>query len=168
MDPIDKFDTVAEIAVTLAGFSGLVMALKFGGKLGQEELRRIVYLIVASFSVLATALLPAVLVGLGFSQLRGLDISCFVLGLVAIVLGTNGVVSWRKAQVSPRFPKATIFSLAAALANGVLLMISAVSTIFASPAGVLLLGQVVLLLIAGWIFLSTIIWASVGDKDSEP
>ena len=165
MNAIEYFGTVAEIAITLAGFSGLVMAFKSGSALTPEDLRRVTYILVLSFAVLVTALLPAALSDLGFSPDASIRSACLLLAFVMLGLGGNGVLAWKNAAISPHFPRGTAVSLAAAIVTALVLFLSSANIILQPSAGLLLLSQLAVLLIAGWIFLSTIIWTRAQNEN---
>ncbi len=167
MNAVDYFGTIAEVAITLEGFSGLVVAFKSGTSLSKEDLRRIIYILVLSFSVLVTALLPAGLSGINISPEAAIRYSCILLATITLVLGLNGILSWRSAQISPHFPRATAISLVSAILIALVLFLGATNIVVDANAGLLLIAQLSVLLIAGWIFLSTIIWTRAQSEKSN-
>ena len=71
MNPPDAFQTVAEVAIALAGFSGLLVAFrKSAGPLSNVQKFRMRILFALSFGALFLSLLPAIILNLGVSEDR--------------------------------------------------------------------------------------------------
>jgi hypothetical protein len=69
MNPPDAFQTVAEVAIALAGFSGLLVAFrKSAGPLSNVQKYRMRILFSLSFGALFLSLLPAIILNLDVSE----------------------------------------------------------------------------------------------------
>ncbi len=155
----DALTSVAEIAITMAGFAGLASVFKAQGKLGSEEIRRVIYLVAVSVTVVVTALMPAVISGMGFSDTVALEISCAALGLASIVFATNAMFSVVRSVITPLYPKTTYLLITLIFCQGGAQLIAVSTELLGASVGLLLAGHVVLLLLSVWIFVTTIVWA---------
>ena len=158
MNAADSLTTVAEIAVTIAGFAGIVAVFKSSGKLGSEEIRRIIFLVLVCASIIVTSLLPAALPDLGLSETSVSAVSCGILGVAGLVLGGVFAINIVSGEIHPLFPRATLVIVASITATGGVLLASAFSFGVMPSFGLLLLGEIAFLLTALWIFVATIIW----------
>jgi len=167
MGAFDRFDTIAEIAITLAGFSALVMAFRSRGGLDVEGLRRITYIVVASFVVAISAFLPTSLGAFGFSIAAGIRFTIFLLGVASLAVAINGVMAWINGIANPVFPKSTVVLMVTVFSSSVMLLLGSANFWLSPSSELLLTGQIVLLSLAGWTFLSTIIWTSAKDSNND-
>jgi len=101
-------DTLANVGITLAAFSGVVVAFRAGGseKWSAPEMRVLMFLVVDSFVVVVLALLPVPLTLADMSEewtwglCSALLGSWFVLGVVLAIVGDRRDRSRGKARIT--------------------------------------------------------------------
>ena len=125
MAPEDALASIAEVAIGLAGFSGLVAA--FGQRSGQswrgDQKARIIFLVALSFMVITTSLLPWAISGWtsAASLVWGIPMAtCGILTLTSLLVW---IVLSRRHGYALQFPKTSvsILSVSGTLQFGVLL-----------------------------------------------
>jgi len=84
VESFESLDTIAEVAVTLAGFAGLIAALAGASHQGLPRRQRIAFWLVlaTSLATLILSFLPRVLFNFGVSEPTSWRICCGVLALV--------------------------------------------------------------------------------------
>ena len=159
MRAIDYLPTVAEIAITIAGFAGIVAVVRSSGDMSIEQTRRVVYLVLVCTVTVVTALLPGVLTDLGLSASASAAVSSAILGIS--VLGLVGSFLWNifTGGLNLIFPKLTYLVAATPTVTATVLVLSSIGVVFSPSYGLLLLGLIVNLLLALWIFVATMVWA---------
>jgi hypothetical protein len=86
MSPSDQLSTLAEIAITLAGFSGLIAAFRSREAWDATEKVRLLNILVLCFAVVLCATLPTFLANYFEDAELPWRISCFVYGSVQLVI----------------------------------------------------------------------------------
>jgi hypothetical protein len=152
MLPHFSFDTIAEVSVALAGFSGLAAAFRTRRMRDWAEWERVWfwYILSWSFGSLLFSLLPSVLGGLGLApsvvwSLSSLMLALFILASVGFG-ARRGRQLHRLGAFHPRWGT-TAIALVPALSTAVLLVCS-VTGIALSPSGAYQLGLFVTLALA--------------------
>jgi hypothetical protein len=100
--------TMAEVAITLAGFNGLVIALAAKGHDTPQALFRVSAIVAACFVVVIAVLLPSGLVEAAVSEQMSFGIASIFLGVGFIVVGVCISIAGRKGIFVSSTP---IFSL---------------------------------------------------------
>ena len=162
MSEAETLTAIAELALGLAGFSAIVIAL--GERSGRTSVDRlaVIFLLSASFVTLFLALTPLVLVALGLSESSSFRASSAVMVIVAIV--------WLVALVPPGFRENvlqpmkqsvfTVIVLGLAVANIVLQGVSAARLIGVDPFGIYLVGLFAYLLGAAATFFRILLFVT--------
>lgn len=116
MDLPDSFQTVAEIGIGLAGFSGLIIALrKRSGPLSNVQKYRLRILMALSFGAMFLALMPGALLNLGVPEKQMWFYCCLTMAIYSIgFLLWWIVVSRRVAREYPEIFNWIAFSAMAA------------------------------------------------------
>ncbi len=156
MDTEGAFTAIAEIAVSLAGFSGLVAVFGFREISLGEALNRVYWLVCMCFVIVATVFMPYVVTEFTSNQeiVWGLPIG--VIGVFLIFVVAN--FSLRRSHRSGwSFPKSTSVVLLFAAAIGAWLVLVSFGLLHKQSAGTLLFGQLWLLSHAGYMFLTTLL-----------
>ena len=122
---------------------------------------------VASFVVAISAFLPTSLGAFGLSIEEGIRLTIFLLGAASLALVINGVMAWINGIANPVFPKSTVVLMVTVFSSAILLLLGSADRWLPPSSELLLTGQIVLLGLAGWTFLSTIIWTSANDSNDD-
>jgi hypothetical protein len=146
---------IAEIAVALAGFSGLFAALRRGGGHDFSEIERsaLVRLLVASLGTTILSFSPIPLLHLGLAEPAVWNIGCLLLGTFM-----TGIILWMAAsRPTVRFPKLLWSLLSITLVFAGLQFVS-VAGLFALPGfGVFVAGLWWLIAVSAMQFLLQVI-----------
>jgi hypothetical protein len=94
----DLLLTIAEIAIALAGFAGVVAAFSTFRLAPEATVFRVRLMVAEALMVLVAALLPIVIVKFGVSESTALRISAFLMGL-----GVTGVAVWAWIGLRPLY-----------------------------------------------------------------
>jgi hypothetical protein len=126
MAPEDVLPNIAEIAIGLAGFSGLVAA--FGQRPGQswrgDQKARIVFLVILSFGMITSALLPSALSGISDSPALVWGVPMVAYSVLAIGLLVYWVALSRRHGYQLQFPLVSIPIITVAAALQVVVLLS--------------------------------------------
>ena len=161
--PTDAFLTIAEIAVTLAGFTGIILIFRSNRGSGFEENIRVFNVFVTCFLIIVTALLPGTLNEFNLSDELVWGIPYVLIGLCSIGLSLYTALSSRRGLFKPIFPKITVFFAVFWPVWGFGLLLYGIGIFGAPGAALLLLTHILLLAFAGYLFGSTLIWARSTD-----
>jgi hypothetical protein len=137
-DPIDILGTIAEIAITLAGFTGLIAVFRPHRPWSEQEIARLQTIVAACFACMISALLPFGLVGYTDrpSVLWGLPLGAFAI----LHIGILSYLYLRYRQ--RRFRPSGLVSRVVLSANGlfsVTLLLAASGVLIEPSAGLLVL-----------------------------
>jgi hypothetical protein len=162
MSEAETLTAVAELALGLAGFSAIVIALgERSGRISVDRLA-VIFLLTASFVTLFLALIPLVLVALGLGESSSFRVSSAAMVIVAIVwLVALVPAGFRENVLEPM--KESVFTpiaLGLAVANIVLQGVSAAGLIGADPFGIYPLGLFVYLLGAASTFFRILLFVT--------
>ncbi len=142
----DSLQTIAEISIGLAGFSGLVVALrKDPGPLDDIQKYRLQILFSLSFGAMFLALLPDTLVNFGVPDERvWFDSSAAIFGCSFLFIAWWIVSSRRMARIAPEiFNWAAFFTMAAGHTIVLLLQLAVMLGLLENRApGVIALGLI--------------------------
>lgn len=156
-DPFDALFTVAEVAIALAGFSGVVAVLgqRSSGEWSAPDWLRFAMLLAFSFGAVLFSLLPTLVLALGASEPAAWGISSVLL-VVFFVSGWGLVVRRVTALgevAAEQFPQRIGLTVAAlSLPVLVMLVLNALSVGFSREFGPFFLGVLWLLSLAGFQF----------------
>ncbi|MBD3648268.1 MAG: hypothetical protein HUJ31_12640 [Pseudomonadales bacterium] len=157
----DVLTSIAEIAITLAGFTGLLVAFRSSRTSVSEELRRIAYIFAFCFVAVVGSFLPTI------AELFAPDTALpwkLPLGFVAVsalLIGGIAIVQSLQQRITVRFPIVTYSMVAVLLTVGSLLFLVLFEAIPGNPFGYLLVGVLWCVAHAGYLFVSTLFWARV-------
>ena len=98
----DLLQTISQVAVTLAGFSGVVFALgnRSGRELSDKEESGLMHLLLTSFGPVLISLVALVLLKSNMDTVTAWRISCGVLGLFAFTGSTKAFIDEYKGRHS--------------------------------------------------------------------
>ena len=131
MDGQENLSGIAEVAVALAGFSGLFAALRHGGDRVLTEIERnaLIRLLTVSLGAAILSLAPTPLLLLGVAEPTVWDIGCLLLGAFTV-----GALAWIAAtRPVVRFPKLLWLMLSLTLGVGAF-QFGSVADLFALPS----------------------------------
>jgi len=96
MDIQAPLSTIAEVAITLAGFSGMVIALAANGRDSPQAFFRVSAIVAAYFVLVVAALLPTGHVAASVSEQMSFGIASVFLGVGFIAVGTSMAIAGSK------------------------------------------------------------------------
>lgn len=156
MTPEDALMSIAEIAIGLAGFSGLVAA--FGQRQGhtwrEDQKARIVFLVILSFGMITCALLPFAISGISNSPAWIWGLPMVSYSILALVLLARWVVLSRRHGFKLQFPKVSIPIIGIATVLQVLVMLSGFGIIMPYSAPLFVFGLLSILVFSANMFLA--------------
>jgi hypothetical protein len=149
MSPIDALPTVAEIAITLGGFIGLIVAFRpvSAASWSDEESARVVFVLVVCSLILLCALLPFALSGLfpTESVIWGAPLVIFGTGNLFLIASMFRRIHTKRINIHFPLVSWPILSFWSLLA--VALLLSGLGVLWPFSPGLLLLGMIWSLLI---------------------
>jgi len=156
MAPEDALTGIAEVAIGLAGFSGLVAAFeqRSGRSWRGDQKARIVFLVALSFGVITTSLLPSAISGFSESPAMVWGIPMVSCGLLTLTSLLAWVVLSRRHGYRLQFPRTSIsiLSISSTLQLGVLL--SGLGLVLPYSSGLFVLGLLSILVFCANMFLA--------------
>jgi hypothetical protein len=163
MSPIDALPTVAEIAITLGGFIGLIVAFRpvSASSWSDEESARVVFVLVVCSLILLCALLPFALSGLFSTDWVIWGAPLFIFGTGNLFLIANMFRRIHKKRINIHFPLVSWPILSFWCLLSVALLLSGLGVLWPFSPGLLLLGMIWSLLI-GAITLIALMAQSLG------
>jgi hypothetical protein len=98
----DLLSTIAEVAVTLAGFSGVIFALgnRAGGKLTAKEESGLTHMLLTSFGPVLISLFALLMLKSGLVEDQAWRISCAVTGVFCFTGSTKAMIDELKGRHS--------------------------------------------------------------------
>ena len=98
----DLLQTIAQVAVTLAGFSGVVFALgsRAGRQLSDKEESGLMHMLLTSFGPVLISLIALVLLKSDIDEVMAWRIGCAVLGIFAFTGSTKAIMDELKGRHS--------------------------------------------------------------------
>jgi hypothetical protein len=149
MSPIDALPTVAEIAITLGGFIGLIVAFRpvSAASWSDEERARVVFVLILCSFILLCALLPFALSGLfpTDSVIWGAPLVIFGTGNLFLIANMFRRIHTKRINIHFPLVSWPILSFWSLLA--VALLLSGLGVLWPFSPGLLLLGMIWSLLI---------------------
>ncbi len=158
MAPEDALPTIAEIAVTLAGFTGILFAIQATGASrtpGQSD--RILAVLTIPAQVLVCSLLPFALVNLSDSPRVIWGIPLCTHALVGGFQVVRTFVRLAAGEARLTWPRAAYLSLVVAAFLQLLALASGLGLMFPYSPGILVLGLIWSLLSAGFALVTAVI-----------
>lgn len=156
MTPGDALLSIAEIAIGLAGFSGLVAA--FGQRPGYawkgDQKTRIVFLVILSFAMIITAILPFALSGISDSPALVWGVPMVAYSAVALTLLSYWVVLARRHNYSLQFPVVSKLIMFVAAGLQIVAALSGLGLIFPFSPVIFIFGLLAILLFSATMFLA--------------
>jgi peptidoglycan/LPS O-acetylase OafA/YrhL len=156
MTPQDALLSIAEIAIGLAGFSGLVAA--FGQRPGHswkdDQKTRIVFLVILSFAMIIAAILPFALSGINDSPALIWGLPMVAYSVVALTLLVYWIVLARRRNYSLQFPVMSLVIILIAAGLQVLAGLSGLGLIFPFSPVIFVFGLLAILLFSANMFLA--------------
>jgi hypothetical protein len=158
MDIYATLSTIAEVAITLAGFNGLVIALAANGRDTPQAFFRVSAIVAACFVLVIAALLPTGLVAATVSEKVSFGIASVFLGAGFIVVGVSMAIAGSKGIFVSSTP---IFSLVLRIPSFGLAFFLIIAPIFgwvSSTPALLLLSCFWFISLVGAYFILSILW----------
>jgi hypothetical protein len=144
MNQGDALQTIAEIAITLGGFTGLVAA--FRGKSAHTwtsaEIYRLRFLIGLSFVILICAILPFAIGGWTESAQLIWGIPSLLYGLTVLTLLYTTVHRWMTGTFTPTFRHFVAVNIALGIAIHILIVFSAFNFVLDASASMMIVGMI--------------------------
>lgn len=112
----DSFQTIAEISIAFAGFTGLIVALRRNdGPLGEVQKYRLQILLTLAFGAMFLSLVPEMLDNIGVSDVQVWTYSCAAMSLYSAIFTSWWILSSRRiAKLVPEIFHWSAFSRMAA------------------------------------------------------
>ena len=169
MDTQNVLFAIAEVSIGLAGFSGLVAA--FSQRQGQawrgDQKTRIVFLVVLSFGMIVTSLMPPALSEWSNapSMIWGIPMTTY--SILALGLLAYWVTVSRRQGYKIQFPKASYPILLLATVLQVTVLLSGLGIFLPYSSGLFVLGFLAILIFGANVFLALLntIWEQ-GDNET--
>ena len=162
MTPQDSLFAIAEIAIGLAGFSGLVAAfVQHAGQAWRAEQKaRIVFLIVMSFGVIVAALTPPALSGVSSSPALVWGVPMVAFSVFCIVLLVRWIMLARRNDLKLLFPQYSIPIMALTISLQVATFLSGIGWMLPYSSTLFVFGFLVILVFGANMFLALLqsIW----------
>ena len=168
MNQSAALQTIAEIAITLGGFTGLVAA--FSGKSGHtwtsSELYRLRFLIGLSFTILVSALLPFAISGWTESTKLVWGLPSLLYGCVVLMLLYTTVHRWMFGKFIPTFRHVVACNITIGIVVHFLIVLSAFDFLIEASASMMIIGMIWSFTHGATIFLAmlTILWKEGSDN----
>jgi ABC-type uncharacterized transport system permease subunit len=140
------------------GFAGVVAVFRSSDRFNPEEVRRVIFLVLVCASVVVASLLPSALLDLGLPELMVIKVSSVVLGIAALVLMVSFLASIIQGQIKLLFPRATVLLVGSFFATSAVLLTAVFTPMLEVSFGLILIGELVFILAALWIFGATLLW----------
>jgi hypothetical protein len=154
--PEDALQSIAEIAIGLAGFSGLVAA--FSQRPGQswraDQKTRIVFLVILSFGMIICALLPYAMSGISDAPALVWGIPMVSYSITAIGLLGYWIVLSRRRGYKLQFPLVSIPIVAGSASLQVVVLLSGFGLIWPYSPTLFVFGLLSILLFGANMFLA--------------
>ena len=160
MDGHDELLTIAEIAVGLAGFSGVVAGFIQRGGLSAADRLRFIALFITAFAALVLAFIPIALAYAGFQDENLWRLSSVIMmltgiaGIVSIPFGTHRI----RKEIATTSLLPTILLLVPALINVVVQLMNAGAWIWQPNFVPYLIGMLLCLFETGLIFVFIVLF----------
>ena len=155
----DSLSSIAEIAITLAGFTSVLAVLRSSRGALQEELLRIVYIFLLCISVVFCSFLPVIIETFSKNSELVWILPLVILGGVAVLISGMGFWQVLSGRIRLHFRVASYSMMLILLFLGLLMLGAAVRVSPGDPLGYLLLGQLWFVTYAGYLFVTTLFWA---------
>lgn len=157
--------SLAEIAITLAGFTGLLGLFRSSSNPVQGELTRIFYIFIMCFATIVGAFLPPAISTFLPDSDAGWYVSAVYVGLVALAISAWALVQFLTGRVKlslpiPSYSMAIISGLV-----GITLLGASLGMISGPVKGFLIIGLLWFLLYSGYIFVTTVFWGTGDERD---
>ena len=156
MAPEDALASIAEVAIGLAGFSGLVAA--FGQRSDQswrsDQKARIVYLVTLSFVVITTSMLPSAISGWSKSASLVWGIPMVTCGALTLTSLLVWIVLSRRHGYKLQFPRTSILVLSASGTLQLAVLLSGFGVILPYSPALFVLGLLSVLVFCANMFLA--------------
>lgn len=149
MLPVDSLPTVAEIAITLAGFIGLIVVFKpvSAASWSEEERARVLFVLIVCSLILVCALLPFALSGFTLPEAAVWGVPLVLFGAGNLFLNVTMLLRIRAKRIVIQFPWISWPILSAWILLNLSLLMSGLGLLFPFSSGLLLLGMLWSLLI---------------------
>ena len=165
MDPQETLNTLAEIAVALAGFAGIMFGLRNRSGGATQEVARLSMTLWVCFSVVTCSLLPIVISQ--FTERGDLiwGVPCFLLGILQFSNMTTIAILLRERTVAPAFPRLNMVAISMIYISSIVMFAGSFDVLVPRSSGTLMVGCLSGALMGGYSFLSNSTWALRGETD---
>ena len=160
----DALASLAEIAITLAGFTGVVAAFRSRGSTLREQLMRITYVFLLCFIVIVSSYLPTIIVSFSGTSNLVWQVPLTLLGVSAIGIFLHATLQIIRSGITLRFPVLSYGMLLGLFLIGLLCAFASFDLLPGSQPGYLLFAEVWFIVHAGWVFVTTLFWAQETDE----
>lgn len=165
MDPQETLNTLAELAVALAGFAGIMFGLRRRSSGPTQEVTRLAMTLWVCTSVVFCAILPIALSQFTDSDSIIWGIPCFILGILQFSNMTTVTVLVRKGTVAPAFPILNIITMAMIYISSVSMVAASLDMLVPRSSGSLIIGCLAGVLMGLYSFISNSTWALRGGRN---
>ena len=158
MEPSSALTVISEIAITIAGFTGMIVVLQ-RKKATSEQRGRILNILLICFMIILGALTPFALDAFGLATYVVWGISCALLGVLMLVYVVRAAVTVSRGDLVPVYPMLLYALVGLFGIVGILLLTTAFGWPIEPSAAVVLSALILMVMTAGYAFTATLIWA---------
>ena len=162
MDAQETLNTLAEVAVALAGFAGIMFGLRSRSAGPTQEITRLAMTLWICTSVVFCAILPTALSQFTDEEAIIWGLPCFILGILQFSNMTAVTFFLRKGTVAPAFPKLNIITMGMIYISSIAMMSASVDALVPRSSGTLIIGCLCGVLMGAYSFISNSTWALRG------
>lgn len=159
MDIQSTLSTLAEVAITLAGFTGLLIALTSANKEPKQAFFRVAAMLSGCLFIIVAALLPAPLLELGLSEQTAWGIPTIIEGVGQILVPGSIYIALKRGLFVSKAPAVSISLLVPTGIFGMFLIAAPVFELVESYAPLLVFACLWSVITVGIMFILSILWA---------
>jgi hypothetical protein len=167
MEVQTTLSTIAEVAITLAGFTGLVIGLAPTRNDTKQALFRVSAIITACFVLIITALLPSAFMQIGYSEDLTFGIPLILLGVGYIGVGFTIFVAGKRGVFLSPMPRFSLFLRAPSFLLALYIIAAPVCGWASSLPALLVFASLWFMAVTGAYFMLSILWIVTIQSEVE-
>lgn len=156
----DSLYALAQIAITIAGFTGLLGFFRHSSETDRSELIRVMYIFVMCFTIVIACFLPTMVNAFSAASHAGWRVATGFVGLVMVIFTAIGLYQFILKRMALSRPVASYAMAITSNGVGWVLLGATAGVLPGALPGYLLLGTLWLLLHAGYVFVATLVWGT--------
>lgn len=156
----DSLYSLAEIAVTLAGFTGILAVFRGSSGSMQGELRRISYILALCFAIIIGAFMPGLIDAFWPEAGVGISATTALMGVTATAISIWAVTLFLSGAIVLALPVSSWSMATLNLVIGLFVIAAGLGFLPGAPEAYLRAVLLWFLLYSGYIFAATLIWGT--------